>query len=159
MDLDALGLDVPGKRQLLLQVPEPVGLRPDHDVVVDAVGVVVAVDQVPCAPCGVRDVSDEHQDVDVARRSGVAPGLRAVHHESLEEPAGRLLQPFEVAPEPQPLVWFERRVARRRSRRAVPVLGVGCAAHGASPCPLAASGQPFAQAMKRSVVALPPRGA
>ena len=68
-----------------------------------------AVDQVPRAPYGVRGVSDEHQNVDVARRPGVAPGLRAVHHESLEEPAGRLLQPFEVALEPQPLVWFERR--------------------------------------------------
>ena len=161
MDLDALRLDVPGERQLLLHVLAPVSLGPDHHVVVDAVGVVVAVDQVPRFPYGVRGASDEHQDVDVARRSGVAPGLRAVHHESFKQPAGRCLQSFEVALEPQPLVRFERRPVRGLCRRAFALGGVACSAHGASPCPaiLPLCGQPFAQAMRRSVVAFPPKGA
>ena len=61
MDLDSLGFDVPWERQLPPSVSEPVGLAPDHDVVVDAVGVVVAVDQVLRAAYGVRGVFDEHQ--------------------------------------------------------------------------------------------------
>ena len=74
MDLHALGLDVPGERQLLLQVPEPVGVGLDHDAVIDVVGVVATVDQLPRVPFGVRGVSDEHQHVDVASLVWRRPG-------------------------------------------------------------------------------------
>ena len=115
----------------------------------------------PARSVGRSGVSDEHQDVDIARRSGVAPRLRPVHHESLEEPAGRLVQSFDVVLEPQPLVRLERRSAAGFRRRESALGGVGCAGHRASPCPTAlpASGHPFAQAMKRSVVAFPPKSA
>ena len=65
--------------------------RPNH-----AAGVVVAVNQVPRAPYGVRGVSDEHQDIDVARRPGVAPRLDPYTTSRSMSPPGAFFQPFEV---------------------------------------------------------------
>lgn len=96
MDLYALGLDVPRERELLIEVPEPVGLGPDYEVVIDAVGVVVAVAQLPRVPCRDRGVSDEHQHVDIAPWSGVAPAFEPYTASRLSSPAG-LLQSVDPA--------------------------------------------------------------